>query len=804
MDGSGEDNKNTARKTLAEADFFISRAGADKALACWVAALLGRQGATSILQDNDFGPGDFAARIHEALSSNPKIIALLSPDYLVSDWCKKEAFAALSGDPLNKAERLAVIRVRPAPAVGLFANLNITSILPELRQGDATALARKILKAAGFAEPKLDGLPPPPPDLLAEKAQILHPEIRENPNFAGREEHLTALAAKASSSHPIALTNSRHVTQAVRGGGGVGKSLLAREFGWRHRTDYEGVWWLNAATPDGIAQGLIKLGTLFNPGPAKEGSSAEAAREALNFIEDAGFEKPWLLIYDNVEKPGDLHTLTPRTGAHVLLTTRWRDWTGEAEPLDVDVFEPAFAARFLCERAGRNEPEDAAALARDLGYLPLALDHAAAYCRNAPNISFAAYRENIAALIRKAPPPGAQAMQYEASVYATFSLALDRVISGDEARGHLPCAEAGTLMSLIAFLGGEPIPLNLFGEEILEPLELADAVAALTRYSLSTPVTMDGGEAGISVHRLVQMVMRQRLAEHGEAEAFAGKALALVADAFPCGEGGNAPDDVRSWPACARLYPHAIAVLETAPEIGEMAAITALLCNQMGLYLDAQANYAEAEPLMRLALAIDEKAYGSNHSHVAIALNNLAGLLKDTHRLAEAEPLLKRVVEIFEKVERDPCCQHPNYAGALNNLAEFLHARNRLTEAGLLFRRALAIGEAIFGPDHPNVATSLNNLALLLKATNRLVEAEPLYRRALAIDEKAYGLDHPNVARDLNNLAGLLKDTHRLAEAEILYRRALAIVETSLPDHHPWVQKSRANLAALLTEMGKP
>jgi hypothetical protein len=43
---------------------------------------------------------------------------------------------------------------------------------------------------------------------------------------------------------------------------------------------------------------------------------------------------------------------------------------------------------------------------------------------------------------------------------------------------------------------------------------------------------------------------------------------------------------------------------------------------------------------MRRALAIDETSYGSDHSQVAIRLNNLAQLLKATNRLAEAEPLI--------------------------------------------------------------------------------------------------------------------------------------------------------------------
>ena len=75
----------------------------------------------------------------------------------------------------------------------------------------------------------------------------------------------------------------------------------------------------------------------------------------------------------------------------------------------------------------------------------------------------------------------------------------------------------------------------------------------------------------------------------------------------------------------------------------------------------------------------------------------------------------------------------------LNNLAELLRETNRHAEAEPIYRRALEIWEKSLGADHPDVAQSLNNLALLLQATNRLPEAEPLIRRALKIDETSLG-----------------------------------------------------------------
>jgi hypothetical protein len=51
---------------------------------------------------------------------------------------------------------------------------------------------------------------------------------------------------------------------------------------------------------------------------------------------------------------------------------------------------------------------------------------------------------------------------------------------------------------------------------------------------------------------------------------------------------------------------------------------------------------------MRRALAIYEASYGENYPNVAIGLSNLAQLLQATNRLAEAEPLMRRALAIDE------------------------------------------------------------------------------------------------------------------------------------------------------------
>jgi hypothetical protein len=86
-----------------------------------------------------------------------------------------------------------------------------------------------------------------------------------------------------------------------------------------------------------------------------------------------------------------------------------------------------------------------------------------------------------------------------------------------------------------------------------------------------------------------------------------------------------------------------------AGQHGDLPAMATLMCEQVGkkrpnvairlsnlagLLMETN-RLGESEPLMRRALAICEFCYGTNHPEVAIALNNLAGLLK--HRLTQAD-----------------------------------------------------------------------------------------------------------------------------------------------------------------------
>jgi tetratricopeptide (TPR) repeat protein len=188
----------------------------------------------------------------------------------------------------------------------------------------------------------------------------------------------------------------------------------------------------------------------------------------------------------------------------------------------------------------------------------------------------------------------------------------------------------------------------------------------------------------------------------------------------------------------------------------------------LGVVKWQEQRFGDAEPLMRGAIAVQERRLGPQHPDLASMWNNLGGLYWSMQRYADALPLYERTRAVFERT-LDP--NHPNMASILNNLGETYWKLHRYGEAEPLFRRALAIKEAKLTPDNVSLAVTLNGLGGLLHDEGRLVESEAAYRRALAIREKALGPTHPDVVETARALASLLAETGRTQEAETLRLR---------------------------------
>jgi tetratricopeptide (TPR) repeat protein len=762
-------------------DFFISYNSADREWAEWIAWQLEDAKYTTVLQAWDFRPGsNFVLEMQRASAEAQRTIAVLSPGYLAALYTQPEWAAAFARDPTGEKGLLLPVRVRECDLKGLLPQI----VYIDLVGLDETAAKERLLAGARFERAKPKTAPafpgeaaravPERPRFPGPPTAIWDVPQARNPNFTGREEMLADLRAALASGQAAALT------QAIHGLGGVGKTQLAVEYAHRHRADYSLVWWVRAEEPAALAGDYAALAAALDL-PQKDAREQAVIVEAVRRWLEAS--TGWLLVFDNAGEPADIRDYLPRSaGGHVIITSRNPAWGAVARPLGVQVFERPTSVEFLLKRTRQADQEAAGKLAEALGDLPLALEQAAAYIE-ATGESLSGYlrmfRERRAELLKRPSPSS------DTTVATTWEMSFQQV----ERRSP----PAAALLNLCAFLAPDDIPLDIVQQEpkLPEPLAEAaadavqfdDAIAALRRFSL---VSRSGDV--LSVHRLVQAVTRERMAEEARKQ-WAAAAAQSVNRAFPIESG-----DVRTWPACSRLLAHALAAADHCEPLAVAPDQTARVLNQAGLYLDGRAEFARARACFERALKIAEAAYGPEHPNVATAVNNLGGVLHDQGELAGARACYERALKIDEAVYGP---EHPKVATSVNNLGSVLKAQGDLAGARACFERALKIDETAYGPDHPEVATDVNNLGGVLQDQGDLAGARACFERALKIDEAAYGPEHPNVAAFANNLGSVLRAEGDLAGARACCERALGILRKSLGENHPKTVLARKNLESL-------
>ncbi|VAW43597.1 hypothetical protein MNBD_CHLOROFLEXI01-4282 [hydrothermal vent metagenome] len=635
--------------------------------------------------------------------------------------------------------------------------------LPELAD-----YVRQVRPNARFNMPEVDDPAPLPTQQPAILHHIPHPRNR---HFTGREAWLTQLEETLKEGQTAVIT------QTIAGLGGIGKTQLALEYCHRHLNSYSLIYWLAAENEVTLAESVSGLGIALGL-PMAQLTNPQARLAA---VKDALSSKPepWLLIIDNADTlpPKVVAAVLPSTGqGHVLITSRSQHWDALAKVMRLDVFTPDEASHFLLERSGQTNEAEAAALAKTLGYFPLALEHAAAYVRQAQcplreyEAQFKSQRQAILA-------GGEIPIAYHATITTTWELAFEQV---HDTLGALD------LLNLCSFLAPEAIPLDLIRgmnaktsdflqkadvwlpELLADPLKLNKAITALHRYSL-----LERSGDVLTMHRLVQMIARDRMG-NDRAKLWAAAAIELIIAVLPDWR------KLHSWQEGSEMLPQMTAVADNAANVGFTGERLAFLANWTGFYLQHRAEHQLAKPFYERALAIREKVLGADHPDTATSLNNMGFLLQAMGDLPAARPFYERALAIWEKVLG---ADHPDTANSLNNMGALLRAMGDLPAARPFYQRALAIREKVLGADHPDTATSLNNMGFLLQAMGDLPAARPFYERALAIREKVLGADHPDTVISLNNLSWLYHDLGNVSEAVNLMRRAVHIWEKTIPNH---------------------
>ena len=190
-------------------------------------------------------------------------------------------------------------------------------------------------------------------------------------------------------------------------------------------------------------------------------------------------------------------------------------------------------------------------------------------------------------------------------------------------------------------------------------------------------------------------------------------------------------------------------------------------------------NVVEAEQHARDAVALADKIYDDTNLEPAWAHAQLAQVLQQAARPAEALVETELAIAKISKIVGE---RSERYGEALRMKATILHDLDRNAESTTMFARACEILAFTSGEDSAQQAGCLADSAGVLRALERYPEALAKLDKSMPVLLKAFGDHHPQIAANLLERGALYFETGKLDLARQDFERALAIFHMSTID----------------------
>ena len=543
--------------------------------------------------------------------------------------------------------------------------------------------------------------------------------------------------------------------------GGIGKTELAREVARRLRRQQP--------KPPGVS--VVAEVNLRGWDSAQPMTEEEALRELCAQIDSAtdpsmplpNLRAHWrqitnqgspAVILDNLRDESLIDALRPTAGM-TLITGRERIIRAGIQLVEVDVMEPEEAAALAIATHPDLSKEDAAGLAKAVGYLPLAIALAAA--------DLARSREPVSELQRRIGQAaggdtrtGMQALFERVVAYSTADLSAEQ-----RARWlalSLPPGDFGLWTVQALWQDEDPQP------------ELSD----LVNRHLVLPA--EGGRWRL--HDLLRQYGRSVLAAEPEREQdlwrwlgpTAVRRLQEIDARFR--SGGDA-----MVPALAELdaeLPLLRAVQEWAAARIEEDDVAAEVASRLPHVTIVDLRLTNAENMDWLQAALHAAEHRGEKAEIATAAGNLGLVHRVRGELEEALAMHRKSLAIAEELGN-----RASMARQYGNLGLVHQQRGELEEALAMHRKSLAIHEEL--GNQTGIARQYGNLGVVHRRRGELGEAAKLLRKKIAIDEDMG--NRPELAIGLYNLGNVLKNQGDWAGAAEHFRLSLALAEElGMPD----------------------
>ena len=217
---------------------------------------------------------------------------------------------------------------------------------------------------------------------------------------------------------------------------------------------------------------------------------------------------------------------------------------------------------------------------------------------------------------------------------------------------------------------------------------------------------------------------------------------------------------------------------------------TANLMNRLGIILQDEGRFPEAEACFRQAAADLQKLLDPQDSQIAFALTNLGGLLVEEGRYQEAYSLIRRALDIAIPALGD--C-HPEVALMYSGLSRLFYRQHETARALPNARRALWCLEKQ-GVQTVELGDNNQNLAVMYLEDGQYSLAQEHLDRANAIWARLLPRDHPNVLYGTNTQVMLYYKQGRYQEARELGLQSVDQVRKKLGPKYPALVVMLANI----------
>jgi tetratricopeptide (TPR) repeat protein len=542
-----------------------------------------------------------------------------------------------------------------------------------------------------------------------------------NKNFTGREAIFARLRRGASSSVTAVLPagDPDPLPRALRGWGGVGKTAVAIEYAYRHRSDYDVVWWIPAEQLPYVRASLAELAGRLGLEEAMTAGIEGAASATLDALRRGHPYRRWLLIFDNADRPQDFRDYIPLGPGDVLITSRNPEWQANTDTVQVDVFSRDESKEFLAKRVPvRAASTDANLLADKLGDLPLALDQAGALLAET-GMPVSEYVELLDKQIVRIMAEN-RSPEYPMSVHAAWTISLDKV------QQQLP--EAQELLRCCAYFGPDPIPRDVFHggtnavgtsvtDLMADSILLSRAIRVLGRFAL-----VNMGDGAITVHRLIQALLRGGLGDD-QREKYQHDVHMILAAAAP-----DNPADDRQWNRYRELLPHVTS--EATDLAGCLDPKVRNFVLNMMRYLYLSGDRTSAEELTKTFISRWTTDSGPDDPSVLSAQRHLGDMLRTLGRFSEAYKLVEGRLAVARQTLGD---DNSLTLALRRGFGGDLRARGDFSGALALDEETREIHERVFGNSDPRTLLIINNLAIDYGLISN-------YRQARKLSDDAYRL----------------------------------------------------------------